>query len=103
MSKECVTILGAQLCNSTWKLHEQQGRLRSPRPPLGPAGKRVVLSGWAVASVGSLGSGVKATGSQRTQARRTRAAMAMPTQDAHFLIGLFFAIELYEFLIYFEY
>ena len=44
--------------------------------------KRVVLSGRAAASVGSLGSGVKAVGSRRTQAQRTRAAMATPTQDA---------------------
>lgn len=46
------------------------------------AAKRVVLSGRAAASVGSLGSGVKAVGSRRTQAQRTRAAMATPTQDA---------------------
>lgn len=46
------------------------------------AAKRVVLSGRAAASVGSLGSGAKAVGSRRTQAQRTRAAMATPTQDA---------------------
>lgn len=47
-----------------------------------PAGHRVVLSGRAAASVGTRGSAAKAAGSRRTQAERTRAAMATPTQDA---------------------
>lgn len=47
-----------------------------------PAGHRVMLSGRAAASVGTRSSGAKAAGSRRTQAERTRAAMATPTQDA---------------------
>lgn len=47
-----------------------------------PSGQRVVLSGRDKASVGSRGSGAKAVGRRRTQAERTRAAMATTTQDA---------------------
>lgn len=45
-----------------------------------PVGNRVVLSGRAATTVGILGSGAKAAGRRRTQAQRTRAAMATPTQ-----------------------
>lgn len=55
---------------------------RAPGLVRAPAGHRVTLRGRAAASVGTRGSSAKAAGSRRTQAERTRAAMATPTQDA---------------------
>lgn len=47
-----------------------------------PVRHSVLLSGRAAASEGTQGSDAKAAGSRRTQADRTRAAMATPTQGA---------------------
>lgn len=63
-------------CASTEAVGGAPGLVRAP------AGHRVMLSGRAAASVGTRSSGAKAAGSRRTQAERTRAAMATPTQDA---------------------